>query len=180
MPLELLMAKYGYTANPEAAAPSGGPRLTPKPSKHSPASQHSDASPASPQPPLDPKAAAAKAVPAEAEDGQPAAAATEQSGRDPVDSEAVAQESAGAVQPAQHAQQAQQAQHAQQAQQAMASGMDAFEHSQALAERRASGAQAGPSHSHEPASGQYKVLLTQHAAVRSQFLFAARCSKAFA
>ncbi len=33
----------------------------------------------------------------------------------------------------------------QQAEQATAAGMDAFEHSQALAERRASGSQAGPS-----------------------------------
>ena len=36
-------------------------------------------------------------------------------------------------------------QQAQQAEQATAAGMDAFEHSQALAERRASGSQAGPS-----------------------------------
>ena len=40
------------------------------------------------------------------------------------------------------------------AQQAAAAGMDAFEHSQALAERRASGAQAGPSGTVTSAPGQ--------------------------
>ena len=42
----------------------------------------------------------------------------------------------------------------QQAEQATAAGMDAFEHSQALAERRASGSQAGPSALSPPASGK--------------------------
>lgn len=41
-----------------------------------------------------------------------------------------------------------------QAKQAMAAGMDAFEHSQALAERRASGSQAGPSALSPPAPGK--------------------------
>ena len=41
-----------------------------------------------------------------------------------------------------------------QAQQATAAGMDAFEHSQALAERRASGSQAGPSALSPPAPGK--------------------------
>lgn len=41
-----------------------------------------------------------------------------------------------------------------QAEQAAAAGMDAFEHSQALAERRASGSQAGPSALSPPAAGK--------------------------
>ena len=41
-----------------------------------------------------------------------------------------------------------------QAEQATAAGMDVFEHSQALAERRASGSQAGPSALNPPAPGK--------------------------
>ena len=42
-----------------------------------------------------------------------------------------------------------------QAEQAASAGMDAFEHSQALAERRASGSQAGPSAATGPTTGKY-------------------------
>ena len=46
-----------------------------------------------------------------------------------------------------------------QAEQATAAGMDAFEHSQALAERRASGSQAGPSALSPPAPGNSHIPL---------------------
>ena len=51
-----------------------------------------------------------------------------------------------------------------QAEQATAAGMDAFEHSQALAERRASGSQAGPSALTPPAPGKQQAQAHCHCA----------------
>lgn len=51
-----------------------------------------------------------------------------------------------------------------QAEQAMAAGMDAFEHSQALAERRSSGSQAGPSAPTPPAPGKQQAQAHCHCA----------------
>ncbi len=142
MPLEQLMAKYGYTASTDVASPSH-PSSTPPVNAHSdplppPAGMSTDPSPpslpphASPQHPAKPMSSRSKAeAPGESltDATQPTAAAK---------GDAV---------------QAMQIQ--QQAEQATAAGMDAFEHSQALAERRASGSQAGPSSPSAPAPGKH-------------------------
>ena len=133
MPLEQLMAKYGYTASTDVSTPSQ-PSSTPPVNAHSdapptPAGPSTDPSPpslaphASPQGPAKPVSAGSKAeAPAESltNVAKPTAAAAKD-------------EDVQAMQVQQ------------QAEQATAAGMDAFEHSQALAERRASGSQAGPS-----------------------------------
>ena len=142
MPLEQLMAKYGYSASTDVATPSS-------PSLALPVNAHSDPSPlpadtstnpsppslpphSSPQGPAKPVSPRSKAeAPAELlmHAAHPIAAAK-----------------SGAVQAMQIQQQAEQAK---------AAGMDAFEHSQALAERRASGSHAGPSSSAVPAPGKH-------------------------
>ncbi len=132
MPLEQLMAKYGYTASTDVATPSH-PSLAPLVNAHSdppptPAGPSTDPSPpslpphSSPQGPAKPMSSGSKAE-------APAESLT-----------IVAKPTAAAKGEDVQAMQIQQ-----QAEQATAAGMDAFEHSQALAERRASGSQAGPS-----------------------------------
>ena len=142
MPLEQLMARYGYTASTDVATPShcssSPPVNTHSDPLPSPAGMSTDPSPpslpphASPQGPAKPASSPRKAeAPAEplTHAAKPTAAAK-----------------GGAVQATQIQQQAEQA---------TAAGMDTFEHSQALAERRASGAQAGPSSPSAPPPGKH-------------------------
>ncbi len=149
MPLEQLMAKYGYTGSTDVATPSHPSSSPPvklgSDAPPTPAGPSTDPSPpslaphASPQGPAKPVSAGSKAeAPAESltNVAKPTAAAA-------TDEDV----------------QAMQVQ--QQAEQATAAGMDAFEHSQALAERRASGSQAGPSSPSSPATGK----LTQPAGI---------------
>ena len=139
MPLEQLLARYGYTSNTSGAtaapslspssnaampeAPSPGNDLKADPHKHTnkPAPKHvsreQSAVPVTKQEP--------SSMSAQAEVGlQHTASAAKLLNAEAVGNAAEAQ-----------------------AHQAAAAGMDAFEHSQALAERRASGSQAGPSSS---------------------------------
>ena len=143
MPLEQLMARYGYTASTDVATPSH-PSSSPPVNTHSdplpsPAGTSTNPSPpslpphASPQGPAKPSASSPRKAEAPAESLRHAAPPT-------------AAAKGGAVQTTQIQQQAEQA---------TAAGMDAFEHSQALAERRASGSQAGPSSPSAPAPGKH-------------------------
>ncbi|KAL0041297.1 hypothetical protein WJX77_011458 [Trebouxia sp. C0004] len=132
MPLEQLMAKYGYTACTDVPTPS-------HPSSPPPVNAHSDPSPPPAATSTDPSP---PSLPPHASPQRPAK---------PMSSRSKAQASADLLADAApptaatkgDAMQAMQTQ--QQAEQATAAGMDAFEHSQALAERRASGSQASPS-----------------------------------
>ncbi len=141
MPLEQLMAKYGYTANTHAATPS-------HPSSTPPVNAHSDTSPTPAGPSSDPSSPT------------PPPHASPQSLAKPMSSGSKAEVPADslmdAAQPtaAAKGEDVQAMQLQQQAEQATAAGMDAFEHSQALAERRASGSQAGPSSPSAPAPGE--------------------------
>ncbi|KAA6418788.1 MAG: helicase SWR1 [Trebouxia sp. A1-2] len=149
MPLEQLMARYGYTASTHVATPS-------HPSSAPPASTHPDAMPSpadtstkpsspsrpphtSPQGPAKPASSRSKAeAPAELSAALSAdAAQSTVAAKDDASSFAAVQALQTQLQ----------------AEQATAAGMDAFEHSQALAERRASGSQAGPSSPSAPTPG---------------------------
>lgn len=150
MPLEQLMARYGYTASTHVATPS-------HPSSAPPASTHPDAMPSpadtstkpsspsrpphtSPQGPAKPASSRSKAeAPAELSAALSAdAAQSTVAAKDDASSFAAVQALQTQLQ----------------AEQATAAGMDAFEHSQALAERRASGSQAGPSSPSAPTPGK--------------------------
>ena len=144
MPLEQLMAKYGYTTNTEEASPSqtsSPPWTAPKQQ----ITQLQDIITTSPNPPPDTAEDSLIAINKETGGVHPAAA-TEAG----VSSSEVVNRSGLSTDTPQQAQHAQQAE---QAQQASAAGMDAFEYSQALAERRASGSKAGPSHASQFVSG---------------------------
>lgn len=144
MPLEQLLARYGYATNPAAAGPSHAAPTPPHPNPPAPVlpdplltqkagTTHSRAlDPAqqtrqtgSVQSDRDDRGTGVATLPGKPSRGPPSAS-TGGAGMGAV--EGVAQ-----VRPEE------------QAEQAAAAGMDAFEHSQALAERRASGSQAGPS-----------------------------------
>lgn len=139
MPIEQLMAKYGYTANAEAAGPS-------LPSS----SAFSDNESPPPQSPL----------PMDTDSPGPPPQATHQNPPKPPPPQAQVPDSSNsptqraAVSKAAAKNDAEAVTH-QQAEQATAAGMDAFEYSQALAERRASGSQAGPSSLNVLVSGKY-------------------------
>ncbi|KAL3134959.1 Pharynx and intestine in excess protein 1 [Trebouxia sp. C0010 RCD-2024] len=141
MPLEQLLAQYGYTNNPDAAGPSHTASSPPHPAPQFPhlpdpsppqvaASTHSRANDSSQQTKQKGSFPSDKGKAVAGAPGQPlgdllsANMGVARAGT----GEGVAQ-----VRPEE------------QAEQAAAAGMDAFEHSQALAERRASGSQAEPS-----------------------------------
>lgn len=149
MPLEQLLAQYGYTNNPDAAGPSQTapspptPQSPDLPDPSSPqvaASTHSRANDPSQQTKQQGSLSSDKGKGVAGAPGTPLgellSANTGAAGAG--NGEGVAQ-----VRPEE------------QAEQAAAAGMDAFEHSQALAERRASGSQAGPSVPPAPGKGLY-------------------------
>lgn len=149
MPLEQLLAQYGYTNNPDAAGPSHTASSPPHPAPQFPhlpdpsppqvaASTHSRANDSSQQTKQKGSFPSDKGKAVAGAPGQPlgdllsANMGVARAGT----GEGVAQ-----VRPEE------------QAEQAAAAGMDAFEHSQALAERRASGSQAEPSAPPAPGKG---------------------------
>lgn len=152
MPLDQLMAKYGYTANTDAANPSETPLSHPAHAQSSPSStpMDTDQPPPPPSPPALPQSPA-KPRPSRGKSKAALLASNTSDGHKPTAAAALGIDTDEAQQPEPAAAAAakgkavEAAETQQQAEQATAAGMDAFEHSQALAERRASGAQAGPS-----------------------------------
>lgn len=134
MPLEQLLARYGYTTNTSAATVPTPPSPSPSPSQPGHDSQPdttSDPAPTDTSSKLEPNAEPRK---------QSATLLVKQE-----QSNVASQEGANAQQET-HPNEAGAASVTEaQAHQAAAAGMDAFEHSQALVERRASGSMAGPS-----------------------------------
>ncbi len=142
MPLEQLMARYGYTASTDVATPSH-PSSTPPVNAHSDPSFPPAGTSTNPSPP---------SLPPHSSPQGPAKPVSSRS-----KAEAPAESLTNVTKPtvAAKGEDVQAMQIQQQAEQATAAGMDAFEHSQALAERRASGSQAGPSSPSAPAPGKH-------------------------
>lgn len=144
MPLEQLLARYGYASStPTVAAPTVAPPDFPEPTTSQPIRPQvaSTEGPSDPPKPIKPPVRQSP-LPAEQQEVQGSASHAEghkshlDNGIHAIKGDVKADTEA-------------------QAHQAAAAGMDAFEHSQALAERRASGSQAGPSHAAVPTPGTY-------------------------
>ena len=133
MPLEQLLARYGYVNNPQAAGPSH--TSTTSDSTKAPPPTAPD-----PSPPQNCDHTSSRHEPSQ-KAGMTRPPQDTVAGLNPVvaDVNPVVADVKPEVQ----------------AEQAAAAGMDAFEHSQALAERRASGSQAGPSAAIAPSPGTF-------------------------
>ena len=153
MPLDQLMAKYGYTANIDVTNPSHAPVSHSANAHASPSPDPMDTDPSLPSPsppegsakPRPSKGKSKAAVPANVKSDDHSAAVPAVVGSVTAEAQQPAATKGKAVEAAETQQQAEQA---------TAAGMDAFEHSQALAERRASGSQAGPSSASAPPPGR--------------------------
>ena len=154
MPLEQLLARYGYTNNPDAAGPSHPASSPPHPTPQAPGLSH-------PSPSQKPDDTPSRANDSSQQTKQTGSFQSDSGDKGKGGTSTHRAPPGGPLSASTGAagggtgEGVVQVRPEEQAEQAAAAGMDAFEHSQALAERRASGSQAGPSAPPAPGTGLY-------------------------